>query len=55
MIYLNMLSLFAKYLHMIHPNFSWNELNTLVQAISDWGYQWKMHLNSDPNKQGKEV
>ena len=40
---------------MFDRNFSRNELNTDLQSISDWAYQWKMRFNPDPNKQAQEV
>ena len=32
-----------------------NELNTDLQKISQWTFQWKMHFNYDPKKQVNEV
>ena len=32
-----------------------NELDTDLQSISDWAYQWKMRCNPDPIKQAQEL
>ena len=37
------------------PNISVNELNTDLELISGWAYQWKMFFNPDKNKQGQVV
>ena len=31
------------------------ELNTDLERISPWAYQWKMQFNPDPNKQANEI
>ena len=31
------------------------ELNTALEKITQWAYQWKMQFNPDPNKQANEV
>ena len=31
------------------------ELNSDLEKISKWAFQWKMQFNSDPNKQANEV
>ena len=36
-------------------NKSVNELNADLEKISQWAYQWKMHFESDLNKQANEV
>ena len=36
-------------------NKSVTELNTYLEKISQWAYQWKMQFNPDPNKQASEV
>ena len=43
---------FSKALDM---NKSVTELNTDLEKISEWGYQWKMEFNPDPNKQASEI
>ena len=45
-------SLFSKVLDI---NKSVTELNTDVEKISQWSYQWKMQFNPNPNKQANEV
>ena len=41
---------------IIHdPNTSANELNSDLQNISKWVYQWKMSFNLDQNRQAQEV
>ena len=45
-------SLFSKVLDI---NKSVTELNTDLEKISQWAYQWKMQFNPDPNKQANEV
>ena len=45
-------SLFSKILVV---NKSVVELNADWEKISQWGYQWKMQFNPDPNKQANEV
>ena len=53
----------VKFLLRIHPFFSKvldinksaTELNTDLEMISQWAYQWKMQFNSDPNKQANEI
>ena len=40
---------------IFNNNFSWNELNTELQIISDWAYKCKRRFNLDPNKQAREV
>ena len=45
-------SLFSKALDI---NKSVTELNTDLEKISQWAYQWKMQFNPDPNKQANEV
>ena len=45
-------SLFSKVLDI---NNSVTELNTDLEKISQWAYQWKMQFNPDPNKQANEV
>ena len=32
-----------------------NDLNSDLMTISNWGFQWKMRFNPDPNKQVQEV
>ena len=32
-----------------------NELNDDFVKMNNWGYQWKMSFNPDPNKQAQEV
>ena len=44
--------LFSKVLDI---NKSVTELNTDLEKISQWAYQWKMQFNPDPNKQANEV
>ena len=31
------------------------ELNNNLQAMNNWGFQWKIQFNPDPNKQVQEV
>ena len=45
-------SLFSKVLDI---NKSVTELNTDLEKISQWAYQWKMQFNPDPNKQPNEI
>ena len=45
-------SLFSKVLDI---NKSVTELNTDLEKISQWAYQWKMQFNPDPNKQANEI
>ena len=45
-------SLFSKVLDV---NKSVNELNSDLERITQWAYQWKMQFNSDPKKQANEV
>ena len=45
-------SLFSK---VVDINKSVTKLNTDLEKISQWVYQWKMQFNSDPNKQANEV
>ena len=45
-------SLFAK---VFNINKSANDLNTDLENVSQWAYQWKMQFNPDPNKQANEV
>ena len=45
-------SLFSKVLDI---NKSVTDLNTDLEKISQWAYQWKMQFNPDPNKQANEV
>ena len=45
-------SLFSKVLDV---NKSVVELNADLEKINQWAYQWKIQLNSDPNKQANEV
>ena len=45
-------SLFSKVLDI---NKSVTELNTNLEKISQWAYQWKMQFNPDPNKQANEI
>ena len=37
------------------PLISANELNHDLNIINQWGYQWKIEFNPDPNKQATEV
>ena len=39
---------------VFNKNISRNELNTDLQSMSDWAYQWKMHFNLNLNKTGRE-
>ena len=43
---------FSKVLDM---NKSVTELNTDLEKISQWSYQWKMQFNLDPKKQANEI
>ena len=45
-------SLFSK---VYDIDISAKELNSDLQKISKWAFQWKMQFNSDPNKQANEV
>ena len=45
-------SLFSKVLDV---NKSVNELNSNLERINQWVYQWKMQFNPDPKKQANEV
>ena len=45
-------SLFSK---VLDTNKFVTELNTDLEKISQWAYQWKMQFNPDPNKQANEV
>ena len=45
-------SLFSKVLDISK---SVAELNTDLEKISQWVYQWKMQFNPDPNKQANEI
>ena len=45
-------SFFSKVLDI---NKSVTELNTDLEKISQWVYQWKMQFNPDPNKQANEI
>ena len=45
-------SLFSK---VIDINESENNLNSDLEKITKWAYQWKMQFNPDPNKQANEV
>ena len=53
----------ANFLLMIHLFFSKvldinksvTEVNTDLEIVSQWAYQWKMQFNSDPNKQANEI
>ena len=38
-----------------HINKSATELNTDLEKISQWAYQWKMQFNLDPSKQKNKV
>ena len=40
---------------VFNKNFSWNEVKTDLQIISDWAYQSKIHFNLDPNTQLQKV
>ena len=51
-IFANDTFLFSKVLDI---NKSVTELNTDLEKISQWAYQWKMQFNPDPNKQANEV
>ena len=46
------ISFFSKVLDV---NESVIELNTNLEKINRWVYQWKMQFNPDPNKQSNEV
>ena len=45
-------SLFSKVLDIKK---SVTELNTALEKITQWAYQWKMQFNPDPNKQANEI
>ena len=45
-------SLFLKALNI---NQSVTELDTDIEKISQWAYQWKIEFNPDPNKQASEI
>ena len=45
-------SLFSK---VYDIDISAKELNSDLEKISKWAFQWKMQFNSDPNKQANEV
>ena len=45
-------SLFSK---VVDINKSVTKLNTDLEKISQWVYQWKMQFNPDPNKQANEI
>ena len=45
-------SLFSEVFNM---NESTNYLNTDLEKISQWAYQWKIQFNPDRNKQANEV
>ena len=38
---------------MIYISAKW--LNSDLEKVSKWAFQWKMQFNSDPNKQANEV
>ena len=40
---------------VLYINKSVTELNTDLEKISLWAYQWKMQFNPDPNKQANEI
>ena len=46
------ISLFSEILDI---NKSVTELNTGLEKISQWAYQWKMQFNPDPNKRANEI
>ena len=43
------------FLKVLDVNESTKKLNFDLQKISEWAFQWKMHFNTDPNKQANEV
>ena len=45
-------SLFSK---VFNINESGNDLNIDLEKLRQWGYQWKVQFNPDPNKQANEV
>ena len=45
-------SLFSK---VVDINKSVTKLNTDLEKISQWVYQWKMQFNPDPNKQANKI
>ena len=45
-------SLFSKVLDV---NQYTKKLNLDLEKISEWAFQWKMHINPDPNKQANEI
>ena len=45
-------SLFSK---VYDIDISAKELNSDLENISKWAFQWKMQFNPDPNKQANEV
>ena len=53
------LKLFADYTYLfsVVQNISAtaNDLKSHLMKISDWAFQWKMRINSDPKKQAQEV
>ena len=51
-LFANDTSLFSKVLDI---NKSVTELNTDLEKISQWSYQWKMQFNLDPNKQANKT
>ena len=46
------ISLFSK---VYDIDISAKELNSDLENISKWAFQWKMQFNPDPNKQANEV
>ena len=36
-------------------NTSASDLNTDLETIGNWAFQWKMNFNPDPNKQAQEI
>ena len=40
---------------VLDVNKSINELNSDLERINQWAYQWKMQFNPDPKKQANEV
>ena len=51
-IFANDTSLFSKVLDI---NEATKKLNLDLEKISEWGFQWKMRFNPDPNKHANEV
>ena len=45
-------ALFSK---VLDTNKSTTELNTDLEKMSQWAYQWKMQFNPDPNTQANEI